>query len=96
MEEIKKAVELTEEQQAVLNRLNDIIEELKRSGVMIVFDHSEYSFAAINGNNIEELQDADEVSDRAVDIEDSISWGNILFSIYEYGSYYGDLHAILK
>ena len=84
---------LNDEQKALLSELKTLGEKMKRSKLIILFDSFEISFAAINGEHIEEVIE-DGVDDTTDAVEMSSwcdNWGNVDIPCdFEFRSSYGN------
>ena len=98
-EEIKAKLALTDEQQVLVAKFNTLLKEMEKNNIGIVYDSCIdcMGFAAFNAeevldmNNLGYTQDDDE----AVDVDNSISWGNLEFGkLYEFNSHYSNLYAV--
>lgn len=95
-ETIKQKLALTAEQQMIVSQINSLFQMAHDMGIEIIFDNFEYSFAAINRENIVEFQSEDCETEDAVNIEKYVEWGNIYEDLWNYSSGSGNLYAVFK
>ena len=97
--ELKKLVALTDVQRQLVKEFGNLINEMEEKGVKLVYDSSNYSYAAVNMNNLSVLSSEEEdLNDDSVNLEQAIEWNNVpnIGGIYEYSSYCYELCGNVK
>lgn len=89
-------IALTEEQESLLNELREVLSRIEKAGIEIVYDKTDYEFAAINCLNAESLMIGEEETEDYTEIDDFVKWGNIDPNVLIYDSNWYNLFMKFK
>ena len=97
-EKMNKLLALNDEQKALLAELKTLGEKMKKANLIILFDSFEISFAALNGENIEDFAEEDFADEEYVEMSSWCeNWGNVdIPNDFEFRSSFGNPYILFK